>query len=80
VATRVGGNGEALEEGVSGYLVESEDVEAMAARISDLLENPERARQMGTSARRAVEQRFTVEAMASHLAELYGNLLQEKRR
>ncbi len=80
VATRVGGNGEALEEGVSGYLVESEDVEAMASRISDLLENPERARKMGAAARRAVEQRFTVEAMAGRLAELYEKLLQEKGR
>ncbi len=79
VATRVGGNGEALEEGVSGYLVESEDAEAMAGRILDLLENPERARQMGAAARRAVEERFTIEAMESKLIQLYEALLHRKR-
>ena len=35
---------------------------------------------MGAAARRAVEQRFTVEAMAGRLAELYEKLLQEKGR
>ncbi|MGH9702219.1 MAG: glycosyltransferase family 4 protein, partial [Candidatus Acidiferrales bacterium] len=79
VATRVGGNAEALEEGVSGFLVESEDVEAMAARILDLLENPEKARQMGAAARRAVDERFTITAMTSKLVQLYEGLLQQKR-
>jgi glycosyltransferase involved in cell wall biosynthesis len=79
VATRVGGNAEALEEGVSGFLVESEDVEAMAARILGLLENPEKARQMGAAARRAVEERFTITAMTSKLVQLYEGLLQQKR-
>jgi len=74
VATHVGGNSEAVEEGQSGFLVESGDADALADRIRTLLRQPERAREMGRQGRRIVEDKFTMEAMMSRLVELYDAL------
>ena len=78
VATDVGGNREALEEGVSGYLVANEDSQSMGERIVNLLENPEPAHRMGAAGRRKVEQMFTAEAMMSTLIGHYQSLLDQK--
>ncbi len=78
VATDVGGNHEALEEGVSGYLVANEDSQAMAERILGLLENPELSRRMGAAGRRKVEQMFTTDVMMSTLIGHYQSLLDQK--
>lgn len=58
VATRVGGIPEVIEEGVTGFLVEPGDVEALARRVGELIDNPERRRRMGDAGRRRVEREF----------------------
>jgi glycosyltransferase involved in cell wall biosynthesis len=78
VATRVGGNAEAVEEGESGYLVASEDAEAMADRILQLLRNPNLARRMGVAARETVRERFSIDAMMNRLMGIYDELLAAK--
>jgi L-malate glycosyltransferase len=79
VATRVGGNLEALEDGRSGFLVESEDSDAMANHILILLRQPERARAMGREGRRQMEAKFTSQAMMSRLIKIYEILLHVKK-
>jgi L-malate glycosyltransferase len=78
VATRVGGNSEALTEGVSGYLVPSEDEEAMADRILRFIRDPQKARNMGQAARHTVESRFSMNAMMKRLMDIYDELLAAK--
>ena len=78
VVTCVGGNAEAVTEGKEGYLVPSEDSEAMAERLGRLIRNPEMARRMGHAARETVERRFSMQAMISRLTSLYDELLAEK--
>jgi glycosyltransferase involved in cell wall biosynthesis len=78
VATRVGGNAEALTEGVNGFLVENEDTDAMADRLLRLLRDPNLRRGMGQAARRTVETRFSMNAMMSRLTEIYRELLAAK--
>jgi glycosyltransferase involved in cell wall biosynthesis len=78
VATRVGGNAEALEEGKSGYLVASEDAAAMADRILQLLRDPVLARRMGQAARETVRTRFSMDAMMNRLIGIYDELLVAK--
>jgi glycosyltransferase involved in cell wall biosynthesis len=75
VATRAGGNAEALEDGRSGFLVESEDVAAMAERLQTLLRDPKLARQMGMAAQEAVAERFSARAMIEQLSGIYEGLL-----
>ena len=79
VVTDVGGAREAVTEGLTGYLVPPGDDETMAARITSLLREPERARQMGDEARRTVEEKFSCEAQVKNTLKLYEGLLAERR-
>jgi glycosyltransferase involved in cell wall biosynthesis len=79
VATAVGGTPEVLEDGLTGYIVPSEDHQAAAARILRLLGDPERARNMGRLARRVVEERFSAQGMIRNMVGRYDQLLATRR-
>lgn len=51
VATEVGGNGESVQDGKTGYLVPSGDDEAMASALLKLIKNDKSRKKMGMSAR-----------------------------
>lgn len=78
VATRVGGNAEAIEEGSSGFLVQSEDYGALADRLLRLLRDPQMARRMGNTARETARHRFGMDAMIGRLMNIYDGLLEGK--
>ena len=61
VCTDVGGTSEAVEDGVSGYLVPPKDPTQLAARLTELLSNPELARRMGEAGRRRIEADYSLE-------------------
>lgn len=67
VAGRSGGMPDAVADGETGVLVDSEDPRAVAGAIESLLADPERVRQLGANGRRAVEQRFTWDRVVSDL-------------
>jgi glycosyltransferase involved in cell wall biosynthesis len=75
VATNVGGNAEAVQDGVSGFVVPSEDPAALSAAIIRLLSDPSQAREMGAAGRNVAAERFTTEAMMSRIVSAYKNLL-----
>lgn len=75
VATDVGGNREAVEEGETGFIVPSEDWEAMGRRILELLDDRARAMTMGRRAEAVIREKFTAEIMMRELVEIYSNLL-----
>lgn len=79
VATNVGGNPEAIEDGRNGFLVPPKDPESAAQRIIWLLRNPELAARMGCAARKTVEERFTSEIMIGELVCLYDHVLRASR-
>lgn len=54
-----GGIPDAIEDGKSGFLVPSDDHEALAEKILTLFRNPQLAKQMGEYGRQRVEQNFT---------------------
>ena len=74
VATRVGGNPDLVEDGVTGRLVEPQDPEAFAAAVGELLRDPERAREMGTRGRQRRREEFDIDVMVRRLEELYVEL------
>jgi glycosyltransferase involved in cell wall biosynthesis len=75
VATRVGGNVEAIEHNRSGVLVPSGDATALSSAIEELLDDPTRARVLGREARETVHARFSHEAMMTHLTNIYERLV-----
>jgi glycosyltransferase involved in cell wall biosynthesis len=77
VATDVGGNAEAVEDGVNGFMVPSEDPAALADAIVRLLSDPVRATAMGLAGEALAAKQFTTEAMMSQIAGTYQKLLSE---
>jgi L-malate glycosyltransferase len=75
VATRTGGNAEAIADGQNGYLVAVEDAEAAAHRVRLILESQELAIRLGQEARKTIESRFTAEHMIGQLTQCYMDLL-----
>lgn len=75
VATDVGGNAEAVQDGISGILVPAEDPEALSDAILRLLSDPMLASGMGAAGRTLAIERFTTEAMMQRIAAVYKNLL-----
>ena len=78
VATDVGGNREAVEQGVTGFLTPHEDADEMADKIILLLEHPELRKKMGKAGRQIVENEFTIEATARKTYDLYCEILNRK--
>jgi glycosyltransferase involved in cell wall biosynthesis len=75
VATNVGGNSEAVRDGVSGFLVPSDDPAALSAAIIRLLSDPSQAKAMGADGNAIVTENFTIEAMMTRIASAYQKLL-----
>ena len=71
VATRVGGAGEAIVENETGFLIESDDAEALANRLVELLEDEEKARKFGTKGRKIAEEKFSCAAQLENTLKLY---------
>lgn len=73
VAAAVGGLRTLVEDGVTGYLIDSRDPSDYAARVDSLLSDPERAAAMGAAATRLAN-RFSWSTTAGRLRRLYADL------
>ncbi|MGX9792227.1 glycosyltransferase family 4 protein [Mycobacterium sp. MMS18-G62] len=70
VAGRSGGAPETVRDGETGVVVDGWDVGAIAASISDLLADPDRAARMGAAGRRWAVDNWQWHTQAERLAEL----------
>jgi len=75
VATRVGGNPEAVRHGMTGLLVPPEDPSALANAVLELLSDSERANAMGEAGRRLAASEFSTENTVAKVVEIYRRLL-----
>jgi glycosyltransferase involved in cell wall biosynthesis len=71
VATRVGGNREAVLDGVTGWLVPEKNPVEISTKLVDLLRDLERAKSWGERGRNRVKDLFTVDKMVQAHMELY---------
>jgi glycosyltransferase involved in cell wall biosynthesis len=71
IATRVGGNSEAVVDGVTGWLVPPRNPEVMAERIGDLIDDAQKARFWGERGKERVKGLFTIEQMVDKHLTLY---------
>ena len=75
VATRVGGIPLQVKDGKNGFLVESGNEVALAEKLLDLLNNPQKAKKMGLENRKWVIKHFSWEESAKKLKKVYEELL-----
>jgi starch synthase len=76
VATRVGGNPEAVSDGETGLLVPPQNPVALASAIIELLRDPGRAEAMGRAGMERARERFSLSAMVTAVEETYLELLE----
>jgi len=65
-----GGAPDAVREGETGHVVAGHDLDALTARLTDLLTDPARARAMGAAGRAWVEREWRWETQAARLTAL----------
>ena len=70
VAGTSGGAPEAVQEGVTGHVVDPRSPDAVAATLADLLDDPARARAMGAAGRAWVEQSWSWTTIAGTFGDL----------
>lgn len=77
VATRVGGVPEVIEDGGSGILTPSGDVEALTAALDRLIKDPAQRGQLGEAARQRAARLFSPDVIVPKYEELYRRVLEQ---
>ena len=70
IAGRSGGSHEAVEDGITGFVVEPRDVVAVRDAIRTLVEDRELRNKMGSAARERAVQQFSYDVLAARLAPI----------
>jgi len=79
VATDVGGNGEIVLNGITGFLVPARNPEALAEAMLRMMGLPEeKRREMGQAARKHVKENFSLDRVVDMWEALYRELLERK--
>ncbi|GAC1390524.1 MAG: glycosyltransferase family 1 protein [Ktedonobacteraceae bacterium] len=80
IGSAVGGITYTIADGETGFLVPPRDPQMLAARLYQLLVEPERCVRMGQAARIRVERGFTWETVAKRTSTLYESILASSRQ
>ena len=75
VTTKVGGLGEVVAEGQSGFVDEVGDIESMSKHVLEILENEELAARMGQAGRERAEGLFEQSKIVPRYVKLYERVL-----
>lgn len=75
IASAASGNLDVVNSGVDGLLVPPMDSQAWARAIEDLLQQPERAAQLGAAARRTARETFSLDRTVARTRSLYQEIL-----
>ena len=71
IAGNVGGNAEIIQDGKSGYLLDSLCAEAFADKAKNLIEDVPLRKQMGEYAKKDILERFSLTRMCQKIHEVY---------
>jgi mannosyltransferase len=75
VASRAGAAGLVVEDGITGVLTPPGDADALAAALEPLMRDPAAANAMGARGRARVVEKFSLDAEANHIADVYRRLV-----
>ena len=73
IASDIGGNSDAVEDGVTGFLTEPGNVQNLAEKIQFLIKNREKRQEMGRNSRNKAVKEFTI----SHMLDEYERIFTE---
>ena len=71
VAFPSGGSAEAIDEGVSGFVLSFGDVEGLALRLGDILSDDDLRTRLSAGAREQAVRRFSLPVVTAHLEAIY---------
>jgi L-malate glycosyltransferase len=80
IASNVGGNGELVQDGVTGLLVPAENSAALAGALLRLLRDPDLSRRMAASGQKMAVENYSFERLIREVDALYTELLDRHRR
>ena len=75
IATDAGGTHEIVLHGENGYLIEDQDSQQLATYMLELIDNPNRAKELGEKGRNLLENGFNMEKMVDEHVKLYEKAL-----
>jgi glycosyltransferase involved in cell wall biosynthesis len=73
VATKVGGNGEAISHKETGLLVPVKDYTIISGAVEEIICNPKKAEDYGKAAKKRFRDNFTIDAMMQNLDKIFLN-------
>jgi len=77
IASDVSGVSEEVDAGETGFLTKVADVDAIAAALRKLIENPQLRASMGDAGRRKYEAEFKIERLFSNVGKLYDDMVSD---
>jgi glycosyltransferase involved in cell wall biosynthesis len=75
IASRVGGNPELIEDGVTGMLFETGSAPSLTEKLRLAIENPELRNTLARNGEASVASRFSIQTSARRMEEIYTQLL-----
>ncbi len=78
IATDVGGNPEAVADGMTGFVVPARDVAGLASKINELICDRKKREAMGLAGRKRVEEMFQIYEDVTKMERLYLNILKSR--
>jgi mannosyltransferase len=75
VASRAGAAGLVVEDGVTGVLTPPGDADALVAALEPLMRDPAACAVMGARGRKRVVEKFSLDAEANRIADVYRTLV-----
>lgn len=79
ISSRVGGQGEAIQDKVNGFLCEPDHPEQFIERLEQLIADPELTGRLSLAARQTAVEQFDLDAYADNLVAYYDRLVQSWR-
>jgi len=78
IATKVGGVPEIIEDGETGFLIKSQNINELVDKMSFFMKlSDEKRRSIGVRARRVVEEKFSITKMMHSYTDLYKDILKQ---
>ena len=78
ISTDQGAITESVVDGVTGYIVEKRNADAVAEKICAMLEDPDRRRQMGRDSRKLYEEKLTEAQLVENFSDVFNAVLEKR--